>query len=472
MNANHSLAKSSIFQPSSQSAWIMILGLIVLTVVGSLVGFGGILRLAFPAGAVLVGFYLYIKYPLMYIGFTWWLWFLTPFLRRLVDYSSGWINPNPMLTAPYLVTLISLITLIKYLPRSYNFRSLPLILAFAGIAYGFVIGIIQGNLTTAIRSVLDWLPPVSFAFHLLANWQQYPSYKKNMERVFLWGVLVMGCYGIIQFLIAPVWDISWLKSLGTDGFSSSFGQPEPFEIRVWSTMASTGPFAGVMGAGLILLLASKDKLRIPAMIVGYLSFLLTLVRSSWISWLFGLIIFFNSLKSQSQLKIIAIFSTMFILVAPLATTEPFSDIITTRFDSFSNLGEDHSANARKENYATNFDKALSTFVGRGIGNTFYFNEGGQLNNTVIDSGILDMFFSLGWVGTIPYLGGMGLLLFQVIQFTEVKFDIFMAASRSVGISMVLVLLFNSSMTNVKGMILWSFLSITVAGHQYHQRSNN
>jgi len=53
-----------------------------------LVGAGGILRLAFPIGSFGVGTFLYLRYPVLYIGFTWWR-FLTP-CRRLIDYQSGW----------------------------------------------------------------------------------------------------------------------------------------------------------------------------------------------------------------------------------------------------------------------------------------------------------------------------------------------------------------------------------------------
>ena len=65
-------------------AWVGILGLVLITGLGILAGAGGILRLLFPLGATIVGGLLYVRYPLLYVGFTWWIWFLTQIGRAHV----------------------------------------------------------------------------------------------------------------------------------------------------------------------------------------------------------------------------------------------------------------------------------------------------------------------------------------------------------------------------------------------------
>ncbi|MEL6441748.1 MAG: O-antigen ligase domain-containing protein [Cyanobacteria bacterium J06621_8] len=462
--------KFSIFQKLSQSSWIAILGLIIFSLGGTFAGLGSIVRLAFPIGSLLVGLYLYFQYPIMYVGFTWWLWFLTPLLRRIVDYRSGWVNPNVILMAPYIVSLISLITVIRYLPYSHRFGTLPFALSFIGVGYGFCIGVVQGSLVTATRALLDWLPPICFGYHILINWKQYPSYRKIFEKVFTWGVIVMGSYGIIQFLIAPPWDVFWLESVANDGIGTSFGRPEALGIRVWSTMTSPGPFAGVMGSSLLILLTSQNKLRIPAMVVGYLSFLLSLVRSHWLGWFLGITILFGSLKSHLQIRIIAMGFAILVLIIPLVTVEPFASTINSRINSLSDLENDYSLTSRREIYANNIDTALSNFTGSGVGNTFYVdNETGQLRAKVLDSGILDIFFSLGWIGAFPYLSGLVSLTLQTVKFKETKFDTFMSSSRAISISMTLLIVFNTATVNIKGMILWSFFAMTVSAHKYYQK---
>ena len=449
-------------------AWIAILGLVIFSAACIVAGAGSILRLTFPLLSFVVGVFLYWRYPILYLGFTWWMWFLTPLVRRLMDHHSGWVDPNPILLSPYLVTLITSATLFKNLPRSYRQGGLPFILAFTGIFYGFLIGLIKTSLVTAARSVLDWLVPVLLGFHLFVNWRDYPKLRQNMQRTFLWGVLVMGGYGVLQYLVAPDWDRFWL----INSEMTTFGSPEPFKIRVWSTMASSGPFAGTMMAALLLLFSSKDPLRIPASAVGYLSFLLTLVRTMWGAWALGVIILISSLKARLQMRLIITIMILGICVFPLATIEPFSTFISNRLQTFSDLKEDSSFNERSDIYDQKLNLALSTGLGKGIGNVFMINDKGALEKIVVDSGILDMFFTLGWFGAIPYLGGMLLLIFKLFQSPETRFDPFMSAARAISVSIFATLIIGSVMLGVTGVVFWGFLGIGVAAHKYyqHQRS--
>ena len=92
-------------------------GLFVSMTLLLLAGAPGILRLAYPAAALLAGLYLYAKSPSHYFTFTLWLYFLTPFARRLTDYRiGGYIDGNTMLLAPALVSLVALLAL-ERIPR-------------------------------------------------------------------------------------------------------------------------------------------------------------------------------------------------------------------------------------------------------------------------------------------------------------------------------------------------------------------
>jgi cell division protein FtsW (lipid II flippase) len=235
-------------------------------------------------------------------------------------------------------------------------------------------------------------------------------------------------------------------------------------------MASTGPFATAMMVGLILLFINKDKaaLRIPATIVGYLSFLLTVVRTEWAVWLLALIILTSWLKSQSQIRLIVIILAITTLIVPLATIEPFSAVISSRFESFSNLQEDGSANARLKLYSNNLATALSSFQGSGLGNSFAQTD--KLINKNIDSGILDMFLTLGWVGTILYMGGMILIIFKICQFNKFRSDSFLGASRAISLALCSILVMNPAQIGFKGILLWGFMGITMAGNKYHERN--
>ena len=456
------------FSPQDRSAqsWIIILAFILLITACYFTSTGS-LHFVFSASAFLVAVFLYLRHPIHYIGFTWWIWFLTPIITRFVDYKVGWDPTRQMLIAPYLVVFLTIFTFLKHLPSSLRQGGLPFLLSVIGVSYGCLIGLIYNQPLPVVRSFLDWLSPIIFAFHLFSNWRDYPTYRQHLQRTFIWCVLILGAYGVYQFVVAPQWDRYWL--IQSKMFTSA-GHPIPFGMRVWSTLHSPGPFGTVMQAGLLLLFTSTGPLIFPASAVGYLSFLLSQVRTSWGGWLLGIVMIFGSVKPKIQMRLITIILVMSICVIPLVTIEPLSKVITTRFESFSNLEQDGSFRDRSATYDRNLNLALSNVVGNGFGNIWKVNEKtGQIEVIVIDSGILDMFFTLGWIGAIPYISGLVLMLITVSNYTEGRFDSFLSAARAIGISSCAQLIIYSGMLSIAGMIMWGFLAMAMAGHKYYSR---
>jgi hypothetical protein len=445
-------------------AWTAILGLIVFTALGILAGAGSILRLLFPVGAFAVGVLLYVRYPLLYIGFTWWIWFLTAFVRRLIDYRSGWDAQGMILIAPYLVTFICLATFLRHLPKSYRQGSFPFVLSALGVFYAFLVGLVKFPPVSVVRALLDWLGPILFAFHIYVNWREYPSYRQNIQRTFLWGVLVTGAYGVVQYLVAPEWDRFWLISSQL----ISAGRPEPLGMRVWSTMNSTAPFSYMMVAGLLLLFTSKSILRFPAAAVGYLSFLLTLVRTAWLGWAIGMLFTISFVKPRLQMRLMITVLAVALCVVLLAAVEPFSEIIGTRLQTFTNLEDDHSASVRQEIYKNNLELALTNALGNGLGSIWIVKENGQLEVLVIDSGILEIFMTLGWFGGIPYLSGILLIAVKLSQSSENRIDMFASTSRAISLCCFAQLASNSAQLGFSGLVLWSFLGTSLAANKYYQ----
>lgn len=462
---SHSLPnKGFSFGLQPALAWTAILGLFLFSALCIVAGAGSILRLLFPVGAFAVGVLLYVRYPVLYVGFTYWMWFLTAFIRRLIDFRSGWDAQGVILIAPYLVMFISIVTFFRYLPKCYRQGSFPLVLPAMGVFYAFLVGLIKFPPVSVVRSLLDWIGPIIFAFHLFAQWREYPTYRQNIQRTFLWGVLVTGAYGVVQYLVAPEWDRSWL----INSELVSMGSPEPFGMRVWSTMNSSAPFAALMVAGLLLLFNNKGVLRFPAAAVGYLSFLLTQVRTAWLGWLIGLVLVISSVKPRLQMRLIVTVLAVALCVVPLATIEPFSEIIGARLQTFTNLEEDDSANVRQEIYRKNLDHALSNALGNGLGSIWVVKDNGQLEVLVIDSGILEIFMTLGWFGAIPYLGGIVLITVKLSQSSEGRSDLFASTSRAISVSCFAQLVSNSAQLGFAGLMLWGFMGMSLAANKYYQ----
>jgi O-Antigen ligase len=455
---------SPLFEP--KPAWMAILGLVFLTTLGTLAGGASVMRLFFPVGAFGVGLFLYQRYPILYHGFFWWLWFVTPFLARIIDYRVGWDPSRLILVAPYFVALLYLPDFLRDLPKARSKGALPLVLPFVAVCYGLLLGLINGTPVVVLRNFLDWILPIPYSFHLLANWRDYPKYRQNFQRVFLWGILVMGTYGIYQYIVAPEWDRSWLIE---SGMFASAGNPEPFEMRIWSTMNSPGVFAGTMQAGLLLLLTSQGALRLPAAVVGILAFLMTFVRSCWGAFLIAILVFIPSLKQQLQMRLFATVLALVICIVPLAAIEPFASKLNTRLETISNLEQDGSYQDRKVLFELGIQVALSEYVGQGIGSGGAFDpKTGKWVSASIDNGLLVLLFTLGWLGTILYMGGLIPMLINVMKVSEVSFDPFMSGARALAISYCSLLIFGGAIAGISGVFLWGFLSITMAGNKYYQ----
>lgn len=450
--------KKSPFTLQPVPAWTVILAFVAVTGLGVAAHLGGIVRLGYPAGCFLVGVFLYVRYPVLYLGFTWWVWFLSAFVRRLVDLHSGWVDPSPILLAPFLVTLITLVTLVRYLPRAYREGGLPFILSLLGVFYGFMVGLVNASPKTAVVvPMLNWLAPVLFGFHLFVHWRNYPSYRQNLQRVFIWGVLVMGFYGVVQYLIAPEWDRFWLSNQET----LTFGTPEPMGIRIFSTMQSPQPFAFVMGAGLILLFTCSGVTRFAAAAGGYLSFLLSLARSAWLGWLISLLLLIPSLKPKLQMRLIVTLMAMALLVIPLTTVEPFSDVINARLQTLVNVQDDQSYSARSAGYSQALGMALTEFMGKGLGSAIASDDlGGN------DSGVLTLFFVLGWFGTLFYLGGLIMLMLNLARPVKSS-DPFISGARAVTLGAFAQIALNNVMLSTFGIVLWGFLGMVLAAQRYY-----
>ncbi|GJD18552.1 unknown protein [Rivularia sp. IAM M-261] len=452
-------------EPNPLVAWLAIGALILFCVIAIGAGAASLFKPGYIALTFLVGVFIYIRHPVLYIGFTWWIWFITPLISRLIDWRSVFDESRLLLISQYLVTLITLHTVFKNLPKSYRQGGLPFILAFVGVGYGYLIGLIKTSPFTAARGLLDWLIPISFSFYLFTTWRNYPQYRQNIQRVFLWGVLITGVYGVIQYLIAPEWDKYWLISTKL----TSMGDPEPLKIRVWSTMASPGPFACMMMSGLLLLFNNKGFLIMPAAGAGYLAFLLSMARTMWGAWAVGLLAMITSMRPRLQMRLMVTVLIMVFCVLPLSTMEPFSDAINSRLQSFTNLENDDSARVRQKIYEDGLNRALTNSLGNGIGNTFMVDERGILVPIVVDSGILDTFFTLGWFGALPYTCGLVLILVKMLQLPDLRRDPFMASCRAISIACITSLPIGSTMLGFSGMFLWGFAALALAGHKSHEQ---
>jgi hypothetical protein len=73
------------------------------------------------------------------------------------------------------------------------------------------------------------------------------------------------------------------------------------------------------------------------------------------------------------------------------------------------------------------------------------------------------------VGTLPYLGGLLLLIISLLSTKEAAFDPFVSAARAIAIGTFSQISLNNVMLSVFGMVLWAFIGLSVAARVYYAK---
>jgi hypothetical protein len=418
----------------------------------------GVLRIGFPLLSLVVGGFLYWRSKPLYVGLVCWLWFLTPFLRRLVDFQSGFTPSSAVLLAPYITASISGIALLTSLKRLAERSYLPYACALAAIFYGFVIGLLRFPLFNVLQALLNWVVPVLFGFFIYEHRELYLQFRGVIEKSFLYGVLLTGAYGIYQFFYLPDWDRNWMLNVKMN----SFGAVEAMEVRVFSTMNAPAVFAAVICAALLLLFNLPAKVRLFSAAFGFAAFMLTMSRSSWLSLVAGVLYLMTQLEARhrARLAITVVVSGAFLFC--VSQIPPVSDMILQRIATFSDPSHDVSYSARIQGHEQALLQIAQEPFGEGMGSTDteHATEGDDDSIGPHDSTVLESLYSLGWAGTLIYAAGLAVLGYRLVRSRSE--DSFVLSSKAILIAFAAQCLLNSVMLGIMGFMVWTFASMSLA----------
>ena len=461
--------KNFFFELKPIKAWRAIFVLALATAMSLIVG-GIVAIVTFPLGSLAVGWFFYRRYPLFYCSFVWWMWFVGSLVRRIIDFRCGYITPGPWHFSAGLITGMSVLTLLKHLPKAGKQGGIPFVIAAAACFYGYLINTINqgfGDIDQATFLLFGWLAPIAFGFHIFIHWRDYPAYRQNIQRTFLWGVLFVGFYGIVQYIFAPPWDTFFLKAIREESNVLSFGDPEPFGIRVFSSMDAPQDFAAMIGVGLILLFCLRGSQQLWANGLGYLSLLLSLARSGWLSFVLSILILFMALKSNLKIRMLIGVLMTILIILPVTTIEPFSEAIGDRVETLDDTRNDGSLQARTGAFNLLIGHALTEFVGLGLQSPVEPNIKISSTYDVGDNGILVILFALGWMGAFPYLFSLLSLTIQVILAGIKNNDLMLHIVYSVILGQLGQIYFKSLFYGNFAIILWGFIGLGMSGRNYY-----
>ena len=187
----------------------------------------------------------------------------------------------------------------------------------------------------------------------------------------------------------------------------SIGFPQPYQIRVFGTMNSPASLAVFLMAGLLWAIPARAAIRPIAIGAGVIGLLLTLVRTSWLGLVIGvvyLVVFGASARARLSIAIAIFCLPLVVLVIEQIPTG--AEIINTRIASLSTVSNDTSALDRSSEYVEFFENTLPRApFGAGLGATGSYQAYLTANSATVllDGAIMEIGVPLGVFAGGAYL---------------------------------------------------------------------
>lgn len=458
-------AKLSYRMMLAQSA-IVIFSLVFGTML--ILGLGVLVRPLYPAVALILAALLFAVHRGQYAAFVIWLFMITPFVRRVVDYQAGYQEASLVVLAPLLAAALSMLMLIRKLPMLYSLPFLPFLLLLVGLLYGYFVGIVNSGLFAATYDLLLWAVPVAFGFAIATDWRGFPLYRQALIRTFLWGGALIGGYGIYQYFFLPGWDAYWMRNAAI----ASVGLPFPQLVRVFSTMNSPTAYGAVMTACLLVVLVAPGPIRYVTAVLGLGGFALSIVRTAWLGWLVGVAALLVMLGGGRRLKILLVIGALAVLTVPIVTTGTIGERFSDRLSTFTDIEEDKSFVARSQLYGSLTEQALGHFWGTGVGAVGIATKLTSKTSTVafnIDSGLLFVPYTLGWPGALLMLIAITLLMLRPPGIIDRDNEAVVQMSTAVCVALIAMMASYNSMYGVGGMLFWTFMGLRLCGRIWAEK---
>jgi O-Antigen ligase len=422
---------------------------------------GLVAKLFYLAGCLTLSLWSSRKNHWDYLLLTLWIAALTPFARRLVDFAAGWDATNIMLTAPFLVTAPMIPAVLQRI-RTLNSGDVlfPAVVALC-IAYGFVVTVLRGSLIPGVVGLADWGIPLLYYFFIVVHRGSVGSLIERLLGFVTGNMLLLGAYGVWQFVDPPAWDRYWMQSADI----GAFGLAEPFSVRVFSTLNSAGPYSCWIMALIVLSFAFTSRLMPIARLAGILSLVFTTVRTSWGGLVLGVAIIVLSSGRMTVRYALGVIFAAAAAAAIVISVPQINEVISTRLATFDDLQQDGSLLQREDISSRMITLIAENPLGVGIGGlgrgTIAASDGTVSFSGPIDNGILETMGTLGWfVGAIYFIALIG----SLVRFGggDPKFAQQRRVTCATSIACLAALPITNISTGVTGTIMWIAAALTAA----------
>ena len=377
------------------------------------VGGGRIVQPLYPVLALAIALWLETRGVAAYVPFVLWLWTMTPFVRRVADLQAGWQDPSMILLTPYLITAWPAMKQFALMVMSPGQTTvMPGLALFVMPAIGVMIGLPLGfaaSPPTALLETLNWLVPLGFGWYVAGSIDDLPNVERAAVRAFIATGFIIGAYGIYQFFAIPAWDAEWMRN----SEMATIGRPEPYLVRVFSTMHSPGVVGFFLLVPLVLWLARPTFVALPTACVTMVSLVLSQVRTAWLGFTIATMLLILAMTARSRIRLVLLVAVGALCVGPLMSSPEVADVASNRFRTIFQPDDDVSAVSRWEGHLRAIEFIGTRPFGSGIGSV------DQRIEDVIsmrDSVIVATLVQFGIMGAGFYWVGLWLLFLNLWRY--------------------------------------------------------
>ena len=452
---------------SDLGAWAAVAAFSIYVTIALVGGGGRALTITFPLGCLAVALFSYARSPATYVGFVFWCWIVTPFLRRVFDLQFGFHPASLLLVGPVLATAVSGLTLLRRAASLRRTTFIPFALAMTALLYSYIVGLFQQSFVAATYDLLNWGAPLLFGLHLALEWRRFPRMRSVITKIALWGLLVTALYALVQFIDPPNWDRAWV----IDAEMYSVGVPVPFLIRVFSTLNAPGPYAVFLIFAVLIGLPAPQRWKFIALALGLTALLLTKTRSAWAAFMLGALVLQLRQPLRSLPRQWIALAVVLLLAAPAITHPRVMRAVAGRAASLVSIEDDRSYRERLAitNYVVG--RLKHNVVGDGLGRLggagkLQVTSGHKISVTALDSGVLEIFSVMGWMGGALYTFALFGVAILVLGDRRARRDAVANGAAAAAVAILAAAFFGNVFNGVSGVMFWSAVGFAIAGKSY------
>ncbi len=411
---------------------------------------------ALPLLSFLLAVQLIRKDKSAYIEFVVWLYMLVPLVRRYVDYRTG-VQETTIMVAPYLAVAVCLWIIFPRWTEVLNARNASLILVLAAILYASATTAFQMLLGGLVSGVAAWLLNVLFAFFIVLERKHIKEMYVGFERVMVYGTLVVGAYGIVQYFLLPECDRVWMELSQL----ASFGTPLPLEVRVFSTMNAPQVVGAYLVVGILVAYGSHYKIKYLAMFAGLASLLLSMSRSAWVALVAGALFLAFRLPSRERKRIIVIGAICFGTILIGLQVPSLNESLSSRFLSLTDTNDD-SAYDRTKIYEAVFHSVATSPFGLGLGVEDDSQSHDSIADAEHDSSVVNLLLSFGVVGSIVFCLGFVGVSWRILWASRDASSILLLSTQASLFALIAEVPLNNILTGPIASLTWCVIGLGCA----------